>query len=252
MVLQATTKFVAAGAASARRQMGRIALVGGGVLAIGILAPVVPILVGTLAALAAGLYAWVPELRTLLQPVVRVPVAARATRHAWLATYAIAGIFLVVVGSFGATTRSQVKSEWEAERRRTESAAADAKRMYERALEELQRGQVGGAELTLMEARELEHAPRELANQIEELYDRVHRSGNAEHVLEVLVALPPAEFDAFAGSDTVPAALEFPERVLTLRAVGLGRGQLERARSLRERANAPRTAESTPIGAEQG
>jgi hypothetical protein len=185
-------------------------------------------------------------MRTILQPVVRVPVASRSTRHAWLVAYALGGAFLVVVGSFGATTRSAVKSEWEAGRRRLQTAEADARRMLGRAHEELERGSVGHAELTLMEAREIEDAPAELAQEIEELFVRVNRSGDSERVLEVLVGLPQAEFEAFAKSQTVPAALEFPERVLTLRAVGIGLEQLERARALRERLQAPTTAEGAP------
>ena len=246
MDLQSTTRFVTAGAASARRQSKRIALVGAVVLTLGLLAPIVPILVGTLAVVAAGLFAWVPELRSYLQPLVRVPVASRGTRRAWLAAYAIAGAFLVVVGSFGATTRSQVKSGWEAERRRQESAEADAQRMLDRAQDELRQGSVGHAELTLMDALELQHTPPQLRAEIEALYERVHRSGDAEYVLEVLISLTSAEFEAFAASQTVPAALEFPERVLTLRAVAIASDQLARARSLREQLRAPATAERSP------
>ena len=252
MDLESTTRFVAAGAAGVRRQFKRVAGVALVVLAVGVLAPLVPILVGTLAVIAVALYGWVPDSRTWLQPVVRVPVAGRGTRHAWLAAYGIGGAFLVVVGSVGATTRSHVKSEWQAERRRLEVAEADASRMLQRAHDELEVGSVGQAELTLMAARELQDAPHALRQEIESLYERVHRSGDAEHVLEVLVGLPPQEFQAFATSHTVPESLDFPERVLTLRAVGIGIDRLEQARQLRERLRAPRTAESKPAGEPQG
>jgi hypothetical protein len=197
------------------------------------LLPGVPILIGVLLMLAVALHTWTPDLQPYLQPILRVPVAAAATRRARLVLIAAVGGLLVVSGAVGATTRGHLRSRWEQDDRRREVAEQDAERLMGRVEDHLAGGDVLSAELALMDAERIADMDPERREQFAQLLERVRRSGDGPAILAVLVGLTPEAFSAFETSQRLPPQFEFPERALTMRAVAIALEQLPEARKRR-------------------
>jgi hypothetical protein len=195
--------------------------------------PLLPILAGTALLVLIGLHLGVPGLRAALQPILRAPVGSASARLAHLVLLVSAAVLLLGVGAVSSTTRGHVRSRWEQEQRAREAAQRGAQGVLERAREHLDRGEVHLAELVLMEVDGLGSVDASLRAEIEALLERVRASGDARAVLQILVGLPREEFEAFAAGRSLPAALEHPERALSMRAAQTARSQLEQARRLR-------------------
>lgn len=195
--------------------------------------PGVPILVGMLLMLAVALHTWTPDLQPWLQPILRVPVAAAATRRARLVTIAALGGLLVFTGAVGATTRGHLRSRWEQGGRRRDVAEQEAARLMQRVQDHLAGGDVPSAELALMEADRIHDLPPELREEFTELLGRVRSAGDAQAILAALVGLPQEAFEAFETSQRLPPQLDYPERALTMRAVAIALEQLPEARRRR-------------------
>lgn len=195
--------------------------------------PLLPILAGTALIVLIGLHLGVPGLRGALQPILRPPVGSATARMAHLVLVGSVAVLLLGVGAVSATTRGHVRSRWEQEQRARAAAERGAQGVLERAREHLDRGEVQLAELVLMEVDGLGAVDEDLRAEIEALLERVRASGDSRVVLQILVGLPPQEFEAFAAGREVPTALEHPERALTMRAISTAKGQLEQARRLR-------------------
>lgn len=204
-----------------------------GTLLCSALLPGVPILIGMLLLLAVALHVWTPELQPYLQPILRVPVAAAARRRARLALVGGVGALLVVSGAVGATARGHLRSRWDQDERRRETAEQDAQRLMARVQEHLAGGDVLSAELALMDAERIADMEPERRAEFDALLERVRRSGDAPAILALLVALPQEAFEAFESSRRVPPQFEYPERALTMRVVAIALEQLPEARRRR-------------------
>ena len=64
---------------------------------------------------------------------------------------------------------------------------------------------------------------------------RLEERARLQSWLDILVALPQEEFDAFENGSSVPQSLEFGHRGLTLQAVTIAREKLEAAQRARTR-----------------
>jgi len=197
------------------------------------LLPGLPILIGMLLILAVALHTWTPDLQPWLQPILRVPVAAAATRRARLVLIAVVGGLLVVSGAVGATTRGHLRSRWEQDGRRREVAEQDATRLMARVEDYLAGGDVLSAELALMEADRITDLDPARRAEFTAMLERVRSSGDAAAILAVLVGLPQEAFAGFETSQRVPPQFEYPERALTMRAVAIALEQLPEARKRR-------------------
>jgi hypothetical protein len=209
-----------------------VAAVVGTLLLSGLL-PGLPILIGMLLLVAVALHVWTPDLQPYLQPILRVPVAAAATRRARLALIAVVGGLLVVSGAVGATTRGHLRSRWEQDERRRETAEQDAARLLARVHDHLAGGDVLSAELALMDAARITDLEPARHEEFELLLERVRRSGDGPAILAVLVGLPQEAFADFEASQRLPPQFEYPERALTMRAVAIALEQLPEARRRR-------------------
>lgn len=196
--------------------------------------PLLPILAGTALLVVLGLYLGAPDLRGPLQAVLRPPVGSATARMAHLAMLASVAVLLLGVGAVSSTTRGHVRSRWEQDQRARAAAQRGAQGVLDRAREHLDRGEVHLAELVLMEADALGDIDATLRAEIDALLVRVRATGDGRAVLEILLGLPEAEFQAFAAGRGVPPALEHPERALTMRAVQTAKSQLEQARRQRK------------------
>jgi len=232
----------AASAIAARWQAlstrARRTLIAGAVLAGAascLLLPAVPILIGVLTIAAAGLHAWSADLRPLVQPLLRVPVAGAARRHGHLAVIATAGVLLVASGFGGALLRGQLRGRWAEEERRQASIDEDVGALLDRARMHLAAGQIDDAELALLDAQTVGSDQSAHAEDVEETLRRVRIAKNPKAALGALLNLSNSEFSAFERGTAVPEALSFPERSLTARAVHNATQQLDEARSRRAR-----------------
>jgi hypothetical protein len=202
-------------------------------LAASVIVPAIPILVGALAIVAAGVHAWSADLRPFVQLLLRVPVTSPQRRHARLALVAGAGVLLIAVGAVGATVRGQVRSRWEQREGLRASAEESVADRLERVRVHLASGDVESAELVLLDADTIAGLDAERREEVAALLERVQRSGDAAAILDVLTNLTQREFDAFERGGPVPTALEFPERALTAQAVHLALDQIDEAQRVR-------------------
>jgi hypothetical protein len=225
----------APGTSTARTVGIRLAVIGALVLLCSAVLPVLPIFCGGLLIVAAAIHAGLPELRPLVDPVLRVPVGRAGKRHAHLLLMAGVGVLLVGGGSVGATMRGRLSGEWEQRERRRELAEGHVTKILERARHFLSVGDVGAAELVLLEADAFSDVDADTRAEIDGLLERVRRSGDPDAILAILTRLPQEEFEAFQQGASMPQALEFGERVLTYRAVEVARAQLDEARRARAR-----------------
>jgi len=195
--------------------------------------PALAIFLGVLLILAVALHAWAPDLRPYVQSLLRMPVVSPSMRRARLTLLAGAGVLLVASGAAGATIRGQMVSQWEQRERRIEVAEEGVGELLERARSLIAAGEVESAEFLLLDADAAAAVDGVKQDEVDDLLDRVHRSGNSQAILELLTDLSQKEFQAFEQGASVPAALEFGEPALTARAVELALAQLERARQIR-------------------
>jgi hypothetical protein len=84
-----------------------------------------------------------------------------------------------------------------------------------------------------LSAAEIDDVDSERKEEIDDLLERARRSGDAEAILDLLVRLPSAEFEGLELGTSVPKALDFGERALNRRALGLALQQLGEARRRR-------------------
>jgi hypothetical protein len=196
-----------------------------------IVLPVVPIFVGVFLIVVAALYGFSAELRPYVQPALRTLLGGTGT-GALLLTAGIGGV-LVVSGSMGATLRGQWRNEWVQRDKRNEFADASVTALLERAKSHLSKGDVRGAEFALLGVDAIVDVAPEKRREVDELLERIHRSGDGIAILELLIELPQEEFEAFETGAAVPEALEFEERALSYRAVEVARMKLDEARRAR-------------------
>lgn len=197
--------------------------------------PAVPIILGVLLLVAAALHAWSADLRPYVQLLLRVPVARASKRHARLLLAAGAGLILMLCGAVGATTRGHLRTEREQRVKAREAGEQVVIELLERARDHLATGNIVGAELALTEADEIVDAGPEKQAEVDELLERVRRSGDSRAIRDILIQLPQEEFEAFEQGASVPKALEFPEQTLTIQAVDLALAELARAQQARAR-----------------
>jgi hypothetical protein len=204
-------------------------------LACSLLLPAVPMVGGVFLVVAVALHAWSADLRPFVQPLLRVPVAKASVRHGRLLLLAGAGALLVASGAAGASMRGHLRAEREQREGRREAGEKGALDLMERVQGSLAAGDVDGAELALLDAGTLVDADSEWRAEVDELLERVRRSGDRKAILDLLVRLPRAEFESFEQGGSVPQALDFGDRALNRRALGLAFDQLAEARRLRAR-----------------
>lgn len=211
----------------------RIAVIIGLTLLCSVLLPAVSIVLGVCLVFAVALHAWSPELRPYVDRLLRVPVARASTRHKRLTLAAGAGALLILSGAVGATVRGRLRSEWEQAGRQREVAEENVAELLTRARDFLDVGNVDGAELVLLDADAVIATGSGQRAEVDDLLERVRRSGDSEAILDILTRLPQDEFESFKAGESVPEALEFPERALTSRAVELALAQLDEAQQAR-------------------
>jgi hypothetical protein len=211
----------------------RCAVVGVCALAASALVPVVPIVAGALLVAAVGIHLGLAEMRPYLDPVLRVPVGRARKRHTWLALVAGFGCALVACGSVGAAFRGRLDGERLQRELRGELASGHVETVLKRARHFLAVGDLGAAELVLLEADAMVGLDDERRAEVDRLLDDLRRSGDQQAILTILTRMPEAEFDAFQRGAAVPAAFGFGEKMLTRRAVESARSQLDEARRLR-------------------
>lgn len=141
--------------------------------------PVIPIFVGVFLVLGVGLHVGLPELRPYLDTLLRVPVGRPATRRTRLVVEASAGVLLVLIGSASATFRGQLRSEWRQDQEQRAHVDEQVSGLLARARSQLSSGAVGAAELTLLEADAIIGIDAESRAQVDDLLERVRRSGIA-------------------------------------------------------------------------
>jgi hypothetical protein len=195
--------------------------------------PLAVVFLGVLLVALVALDSSVPGLVPGLRPLLRVPVAPVFQRRMRLVLAGGFGVLLVVCGTAGAKLSSQVRTEWRLDQSQRLAAETQVIGLLEQAREHLSAGEVELAELTLMDARGVSAIEPQRQREIDELLERVRRSGDSAAILKILLALPAEEFEAFARGESVPPALELGERTLTYRAVELARSQIEAARAQR-------------------
>lgn len=217
-----------------RRVAIRRASIVAGALVGCVLLPVVAIFLGVFLIAAAALHAWSFSLRPYLQPILRVPVARPHQRRTRLLVAGGAGALLVLCGSVGATIRGQLRSQWEQRATRLEDGDKRVGEILDRARFQLSAGNIEGAELELLNADGIVMDDARRA-EVDELLQRVRLARDPKAILAVLTQLPREEFEAFEKGESVPEALVFPERALTLRAVNIALGQIDEARKARGR-----------------
>jgi hypothetical protein len=213
----------------------RRAAIGAAALVCSVVMPVVAIFLGVFLIAAAALHAWSFSLRPYLQPILRVPVARPHQRRRRLLVAGGAGALLVLSGSVGATLRGQLRSQWEQRATRLEDGDKRAAELLERARFELSVGNIEGAELVLLDAEAIAPLDEARRAEVDELLEKVRLARDPRAILRVLTELPQEEFEAFERGESVPEALVFPERALTLRAVDIGLGEIDEARRRRGR-----------------
>jgi len=194
--------------------------------------PLIPILAGVLLVITVALCAWSPELQPYLEPLLRIPVAEPAKRRARLLLAAGVGVLLVVAGSTGATLRGTWRSKWQQHKERIVSAEDDVAALVERAREHLAAGDLGSAEIALLDAA-LVATDSDTQEEVEDLLMRVRRSGDSQVILDILTGLSPAELEALEEGSAVPDALDFGEQALTYRAVEIALAHLGEAQRMR-------------------
>jgi hypothetical protein len=196
--------------------------------------PVVPFFVGGSLVVGVLVHAFSPTARPFVEPLLRLPIAAPARRRRQLLLEAGAGVLLVLGASTGAGLNGRVRGELEQRGRMNALAEQQVEGLLERAREHLDEGRFGEAELVLLNAVEVRGVDPDRRAEVDELLDRVRRSGDPEAILAILVDLSPAEFDAFERGESVPHALGFGHRGLDWQAARLARTQLDEARRARE------------------
>lgn len=151
----------------------RIVVVGAVCVALALLfsalLPAVPIMLGVLLVVAVALHVALPDLRPYLDPVLRVPVGRPRMRHGRLALAACAGVLLVAGGSVGATLGTEARVERERRRREQEQTEGQLEALLRDARDHLAAGNVGRAELALMDAAELGSGTSEQQREVERL-----------------------------------------------------------------------------------
>jgi hypothetical protein len=182
-----------------------------------------------LVSLDAAIPGVVPGLRTLF----RVPLVPAHARRARLIFAGCMGVVLVGCGTLGAKLSGQLRTEWRLRQSQHEIADQQLAEYLERARAHLEAGEVELAELTLMDAQRVSPIAPGRQRELDELLERIRRSGDPDAIRAILQRLPPDELDAFERGESVPEALEFPERALTYRAVQLARAQTVKARETR-------------------
>jgi hypothetical protein len=213
----------------------RFAVVAALTLVTGIVVPWLPFFGGVFLILAVALHVWAPALRPFVEPFVRVPVARAAERRARLLRVAGVGVLLVASGVLGASIRGRLDSRSEQREGRQEFDEKRLSELLERAQSHLTAGDVAEAEFVLLQAEAIDAADSGTKEEIDELLERVRRSGDREAILAIVIGLPKQEFEALESGASVPQALEFGDHALTLQAVGLARAQLDQARQARAR-----------------
>jgi hypothetical protein len=205
------------------------------VLAATVLLPVLPFFLGALLMATAGIHAWVPALRPGVQVLLRVPVAAREKRRAHLLLVAGTGFLLAAGGAVGASIRGQLRTEWDQHATLREQTEVRVGEVVERARRHIAAGELGVAELELMNAEgEADLAPQAGA-ELDALLADLRLSGDAETILEILTRLTDDEFRALETGASVPGPLDLGEPAMTERAVGIALTQLDVARQMRAR-----------------
>ena len=96
-------------------------------------------------------------------------------------------------------------------------------------------GNVGVAELVLRDANATGIMDTAIRQEVEDLLERVRRSGDPDVILDLLTHLPQEEFEALEEGVAVPQVLQFQDRALTRRAVQLALAQIEDAKRMRAR-----------------
>src|SRR5688572_2785781 len=191
------------------------------------------VLIGVLLVALVAVDAGVPGLVPGLRDLFRVPVAPASKRRARLLLAGGIGVVFIVCGTAGARLSVPLRTEWklrESQRQITEKQATE---QLESARKHLAANEVELAEFTLMNASGIAGIAPQQRAEIDELLERIRRSGDASAIMDLLLRLPPAEFEALARGESVPKGLEFNERALTYRAVGIARARIEQARAAR-------------------
>jgi len=208
---------------------GVVALVVAASLALPVAVVFLGILLVALVALDSGIKGVVPGLRSLF----RVPVAPASKRRARLMLAGGVGVLLIACGATGAKFGGQMKTKWKLRQSQRLAAEEQVNEHLERARKHIAKGELELAELTLMDVDRITTIDPERRLEIDELLQRVRHATDRDEILAILLRLPPGEFEAFTRGDSVPEALEFPERALTYRAVELARAQVEQAKTAR-------------------
>jgi hypothetical protein len=216
---------------------GRIAKLLGGavvlVLAASAFFPLFVVFVGVVLVALVALDAAIPHVIPGLRTLFRVPLVPASARRARLVFAGSLGVVLVAIGALGAKVSGEVRTEWKLRQSQHRIADEQLDEHLERARAHLDAGEVELAELTLMDAQRISPVDARRQRALDEMLERIRRSGDADAIRAILQQLPPDELEAFARGERVPSALEFPERALTFRAVQLARAQTEQARANR-------------------
>ncbi len=213
-----------------------------GLLVLPISAPFVPNLplwTGVALASLVALYSIAPPLRRGLRTVFRVSPERPVRGGLKLAVLLLYGGVLVLAGMGGRSVRAEMVA---VEQRRETERAEQAQRiaaanervqsLVAQATLRLDAGEIEEAARLVEQARGVEHATNRA--QPASLARKISQSGDAAHVLDLLLSMPDEEFSQFRESGTVTASLDFGMAVLTERAVQSAKSQIAAAAQARE------------------
>jgi hypothetical protein len=203
------------------------------VLAASAFFPLFVVFVGVVLVALVALDSAIPHVIPGLRTLFRVPLVPASARRARLIFAGSLGVVLVAIGALGAKMSGEVRTEWKLRQSQHRIADEQLDEHLARARSHLDAGEVELAELTLMDAQRISPVDARRQRELDGLLERIRRSGDADTIRAILQQLPPDELDAFERGESVPEALEFPERALTYRAVQLARAQTEQARETR-------------------
>ena len=205
-------------------------------------APFVPGLslwTGVALASLVALYLLAPPLRRGLRLAFRVGPERPVRGGLKLATLLLYGGVLVLVGVGGRSVRAEMAAsehrriaERAEQARRVTAATAQVQSLVAQAKQHLDAGQVEQAARCVEQARGVEYATNRA--QAASLARKISQSGDAAHVMDLLVSMSDEEFSQFRDSGIVTASLDFGVPVLSERAIQSARSQVTAAAQMRE------------------
>lgn len=201
--------------------------------------PDLPLWTGVALASLVALYSIAPPLRRGLRTVFRVSPERPVRGGLKLAILLLYGGVLVLAGMGGRSVRAEMAAaeqrrgtERTEQARRIAAANEQVQSLVAQATQRLDAGEIEGAVRLVEQARGIEHATNRA--QAASLARKISQSGDAAHIMDLLVSMSDEEFSQFGDGGTVTASLDFGVPALTERAIQSAKSQIAAAAQARE------------------